>query len=55
VPWRHHAQNSPGLVTEITTETQITIIDAFTSYNNFLIPVQGLTTLALGLFFTKTK
>lgn len=55
VPFMHHAQNSQVLVTEITKENQITIIDAFNSYNNFLIPVQGLTTLALGLFFTKTK
>jgi len=55
VPLMHQAQNSNILVTEITEENQITIIDAFEDYNNFLIPIQGITTLALGLFFTKTK
>jgi hypothetical protein len=55
VPFIHQAQNSNVLITEITEENQITIIDAFNDYNNFLIPVQGITTLTLGLFFTKTK
>ncbi len=53
VPILHQSLNGDVLVTEITTESQISIIDAFQSYNTFMLPVQGFTTLALGLFFTK--
>lgn len=55
VPLIHQSQNSAILVTEITEENQITIIEAFKYYNIFLIPIQGITTLVLGLFFTKSK
>jgi hypothetical protein len=34
-------------------EDQKSIMDALKSYNAFLVPVQGLSTLTLGLFFTK--
>lgn len=34
-------------------EDQKTILEALKSYNAFLLPLQGLSTLTLGLFFTK--
>jgi hypothetical protein len=34
-------------------EEQKPILDALKSYNAFLVPLQGLSTLTLGLFFTK--
>ncbi len=34
-------------------EHEKNIMEAFNTYNNFLLPLQGLATLALGLFFTK--
>jgi hypothetical protein len=54
VPFIHASQNSAVLVTEITPENQITIIDSFKYYNTFLIPIQGITTLVLGIFFAKS-
>ncbi len=55
VPVLHQAQNSSVLISEITEENKRTIIDAFESYNAFLMPVQGISTLTLGLFFSRTK
>jgi len=54
VPAIHVIQNQDIVLTEINASNQKTITDAFKQYNSFLIPIQGLTTLALGLFFTKT-
>ena len=55
VPLMHYNQNSTILITTITEENKKTIMDAFGSYNAFLIPISGLTTLTLGLFFTKSE
>ncbi len=48
VPLIHLQQNANLIVTE-----QIPLIKAFKSYDSILIPVQGLSTLTLGLFFSK--
>jgi hypothetical protein len=55
VPFMYQSAHSNTLITEITEETKKTIVDSFNSYNSFLLPVQGFTTLALGLFFTKPE
>lgn len=48
VPVIHLQQNSNLVVSE-----QQTIIQAFNTYNSILLPVQGITTLTLGFFFSK--
>lgn len=49
IPIIHLQQNRNISITEI----QKPITDAMKSYNIFLLPLQGICTLALGLFFTK--
>lgn len=53
VPILHQNLAADVLVTEITEESKVPIIEAFQSYNTFMLPVQGFTTLSLGLFFSK--
>lgn len=48
VPIMHLQENAELIVTE-----QTPLIKAFKSYDSILIPVQGLSTLTLGLFFSK--
>ncbi len=48
VPIIHLQQNQNLIITE-----QKTIIKAFNTYNSILLPLQGLTTLTLGIFFSK--
>ncbi|HEV7332695.1 MAG TPA: hypothetical protein VGN63_16770 [Flavisolibacter sp.] len=48
VPLLHRSQNKNLSINE-----QKSIIEAFKSYNNFLLPLQGITMVALGLFFSK--
>ncbi|MCX6303549.1 MAG: hypothetical protein NT040_01135 [Bacteroidetes bacterium] len=48
VPVIHLQQNM-----SLDKEHEKSIMEAFNTYNNFLLPLQGLSTLALGLFFTK--
>ncbi len=48
VPFMHLQANANLIVTE-----QIPLIKSFKSYDSILIPVQGLSTLTLGLFFSK--
>lgn len=48
IPVIHLQQNRNLSLTE-----QKTIIEAFNTYNNILLPLQGLSTLTLGIFFTK--
>ena len=48
VPVIHIQQNM-----SLDKESEKNIMEAFNMYNNFLFPLQGLATLALGLFFTK--
>ena len=54
VPLIHQLNNQGVDTTKLNATNQKTIIDAFKQYKSFMIPVQGLTTLALGLFFTKS-
>lgn len=54
-PMIHQNLAEPVLVTELTPENEMSIIEAFQSYNAFMIPVQGITILTLGLFFSKTN
>lgn len=48
VPFLHLRQNA-----HLAIEQQHNILQAFKTYDNFLLPVQGLTMLSLGLFFNK--
>ncbi|WP_289029858.1 hypothetical protein [uncultured Algoriphagus sp.] len=48
VPLIHLQQN-----TDLTVIEQSPLIDAFHSYDSVLIPIQGLSTLTLGIFFSK--
>ena len=51
IPFLHLMQNKNIPITQ----QQKPIMEAVNSYSIFLIPLQGLTTLSLGLFFTKKE
>ncbi len=48
VPVMHLQENA-----HLEIESQLSIMIAFNSYNNFLLPLQGFSTLSLGIFFAR--
>jgi hypothetical protein len=48
IPFIHIQQNQ-----NLPIEQQENILQAFKTYDSFILPVQGITMMSLGLFFTK--